>query len=237
MLKNKLTLVGICFFVSLGLQAQQSMSLEQCITYAIENHISVKNAKLEQEKAGYKINETKAIGLPQVNCKIDFMENIRVQSQFVEQGAFGGPAFLTKDAIDAAQAGNAVPLIPVSGVSTGVTMPLAFGVPHSAGASVTASQMIFNGSYLVGLQAAKTYQILSQQNKDKSEEDVKANVTKAYYGALVNQERIAMILTNKGQIEKLQADYTANCEARLATGVKEKTDSNLDARVAATEAQ
>lgn len=182
MLKNKLTLVGICFLVSLGLQAQQSMSLEQCITYAIENHISLKNAQLEQEKAGYKITETKATGLPQVNGKIDFTENVKVQSQFLPANAFDPTGDPNK------------------------TIPLAFGVAHSANASVTASQMIFNGSYLVGLQAARTYEILSQQNKDKSEEDIRVNVTKAYYGALVNQERIAMILTNKAQIEKLQDD-------------------------------
>lgn len=183
MLKNKLTLVGICLFLGLITQAQNSMSLEQCITYALENHNSVKNAKLEQEKAAYKITETKATGLPQVNGKIDFMENVKVQSQFIPEKSPFNP---TGDA--------------------NKTTALAFGVQHTAGASITASQMLFNGSYLVGLQAAKTYSDLSLQAKEQNDEEVRVNVTKAYYGALVNILRKEMLMVNKAQIEKFKSD-------------------------------
>lgn len=170
---------------------QQSLSLEQCVHYALEHHKSIINAHLDQEKSGHRVDETRASGLPQVNGKIDLMANVAVQSQFLPEDA----------------------LNPMGDPNR--TTALAFGVPYSSSASITVTQMLYNSSFFIGLEAARTYQELSAQGVQKAKEDVVADVTKAYYGVLVNDQRSQLLESNKAQLERLKSDITKMYEAGL----------------------
>lgn len=181
-------------FLLLGIgsaTAQQSLSLEECVQYALEHHKSITNANLDQQKSGHRVDETRAVGLPQVNGKVDFMANIAVQSQFLPENA----------------------LNPMGDPNR--TTALAFGVPYSSSASITVTQMLYNSSFFIGLEAARTYQELSAQGIQKTKEDVVANVTKAYYGVLVNDQRSELLESNKSQLERLKQDITKMYEAGL----------------------
>ena len=50
-------------------------------------------------------------------------------------------------------------------------MLLAFGTKHVAIGNLTLSQLIFDGSYLVGLQSAKTYLKISENAKEKTNQE------------------------------------------------------------------
>lgn len=194
---SKILLTGATLLVAISIQAQQSMTLEECVSFALENHLSLKNSVLEEKKADYQIVETRSIGLPQVNGKIQGVGNIEVQPQFIPEGSFGVIPGVTPDP-EKVQA-------------------FALGVPYSATASITVSQMLFNSSYLVGLEAAKTYRMLSVQNTEKNKENVKIDVIKAYYGALVNKQRRELLIANKAQVARLQSD----AEIMVKEGVME----------------
>lgn len=166
-------------------------SLKQCIDVALQNHEQLKNADLDHKISQAKVKETVGIGLPQVNGKMDFMSNVEIQKQFVPANAFNPAA------------------------PSDMVVPLGFGVLYSNNLNVTVSQMIFNGSYLVGLKAAKVYTELSKQNITKTKIDVVESVTKAYYATLVAQERLKLLQINKDQIDALFSDMKVMYENGL----------------------
>lgn len=178
--------------------SQSSYTLEQSIAYALENAPSIKNASLDYDIARAKVKETTAIGLPQVNGKWDLMYNLSIQKQFLPANAFN-------------------PSAPAD-----LIVPVEFGVDFSSNASATLTQLIFDGSYLVGLQAAKTYTELAEQSIAKSKEDVVINVQKSYYMVLVTQSRMSQIEENKKMLEQLMKDTKALTDAGFAESVDVK---------------
>jgi outer membrane protein len=89
---------------------------------------------------------------------------------------------------------------------------------NSIGADV--SQIIFDGSYLVGLKASKTYKELSQKSVIRSKIQTNVSVTKAYYQVLVSNEQIKLLDANISQL-KTQLDQTT---AQNKQGFVEKID-------------
>ncbi len=176
---NKLILLLIVVTSSLSLNAQDTYSLEQCIQYALENHSSIKKAEYDSEIATAKIKETISLGLPQINGKVDLLKNLNIQKQFLPANAFN-------------------PLAPAD-----LVVPVAFGVDYSANANVQLNQLIFDGSYFVGLQAAKEVKAFADIGVEQSKEQVVYNVTTAYYGAIVNKERANLLHINLAQLDSL----------------------------------
>lgn len=180
---KKLSLISLLFVWSWVAQAQNTMGVDACVTYALENHPSIKISQQDLELAENKVKETISIGLPQVNGKIDWMDNLSVQTQYLpNEGPFGNPSDPSE------------------------VLPVQFGVQYSGTASLTLSQLLFDGSYFVGLQAAKAYTELSETSINQSKISVVENVYKAYYLVLINKERIKLLETNKDLLEKLKAD-------------------------------
>ena len=60
---------------SSSLMAQQ-FSLKEAVDYAVTHHVQVKNAQIDVLNADAKINEIKAMGLPQLNGSINLTNNI-----------------------------------------------------------------------------------------------------------------------------------------------------------------
>jgi len=82
------------------------------------------------------------------------------------------------------------------------------------------NQLLFDGTYLVGVKAAKTYKELSARSYTRSRIDVNVNVTKAYYQVLVNAEQIRLLDANVKEL-KQQLDETT---AQNKQGFVEKID-------------
>lgn len=161
----------------------QPFTLEACLEYAYQNSEQIQIAELEQAIAKADIGVTKAQGLPQLNGSVSYNNNFAVQTQFL-------PAvFFAEDP------NNVDPDAP--------PIPVRFGVKHTGTASVSASQMIFDGSYFVGLRAARTYSELAQKSFQQSRIQIAEQVTKAYYTALVNQERQQLVASNYNRLDTL----------------------------------
>ncbi len=186
----RISLLSVFF---LGLSPEQAASqetvkftLEESIKYALENNVEAQNALLETYAAKASIGERTAQGLPQVNGTVDFTKNLSIPVMFLpNEGPFADPD------------------------NPSDVLPVQFGVNYQSGITVTVNQMIFDGSYFVGLKAAKTYRELSEFDRQKTQNDVIVNVKKAYFSVLVNQERQKLVEANLARIDTLLRETTA----------------------------
>lgn len=176
----------IFFMVLLpNLYAQQpdSFSLDQAVAYALENQVSIKNAVLDINISKAKVGEIRAIGLPHINASAQFVDNPILKRMYLEVNEN-----------NAFTAGMGRP-------GDIVVFENFFQLRSSGDVSATASQLIFDGSYFVGLKAAKTYNELAHRSLDKSKTDVVEAVTKAYYMVLVNRERMSLLDANIARLD------------------------------------
>ncbi len=88
----------------------------------------------------------------------------------------------------------------------GVPTALTFGTKHNMSSSLTLSQLIFDGSYLVGLQSAKTYLKISENAKIKTANEIKEIVINSYGNVLLADESILILQKNKAILEKTFSD-------------------------------
>ncbi|WP_320055344.1 TolC family protein [Algoriphagus halophytocola] len=173
------------------------LNLKETLEYALENNVDAKNARLEVMISQTTIKEETAAGLPQINGSVGLTYNPMVPVMFVpNEPPFGDPS------------------------NPSDVIPLRFGVSYSANAGVNMTQMIFDGSFFIGLRAAKTYKQLTEYDKVKVENDLIENVKKAYFGVLVNQERIKLAEANLARIDSLLEETKAMNEAGFVEKVE-----------------
>ncbi|WP_018343559.1 TolC family protein [Cytophaga aurantiaca] len=171
-----------------GAYAQQDslFTLDKCIDYAFTNQADVKNAMIDQQISQYKINETRAYGLPQVNFEGTTMYNIELQRMFVTN----------------AVAGNfGAPVAPGADPNGTYAMRNLFQLKASNTATLNASQILFDGSYLLGLKASKTYSELATKSMTQTKIETTDKITKAFYLVLINQQRIQLLDANIARID------------------------------------
>lgn len=184
-LKFLLILPGI--FPIIPVVAQQSaaqvFSLQQAIDYAIKNQVDIQNAELETEISRARTNELIGIGLPQVNGSADMSKYLEIPTSFVPAEFFGG--------------------------EPGTYAPVQFGLPYVANGGISASQLLFDGTYLVGLKASKTYVELSRKKLQQSKIETAVGVSKAYYYVLVAEERLKQLNSDLARLGKLKDDTKA----------------------------
>ena len=176
MKKTILLVFAIMLSINLSAQESNSLSLEEAIDYALENSYSAINASRDIEAARMKKWETTTIGLPHISATIDYQNWIKQQVSLIPAEFFGG----------------------VEGEFTEV----AFGTKQNMSATATLNQLIFDGSYLVGLQSAKTYLKISENAKEKTELGIREAVINAYGNVLLGEESIVILEKNIASLEK-----------------------------------
>jgi outer membrane protein len=190
-------LIGL--FISGVALAQQSQSssftLDQCLQYALDNSISAKNADLDQRIAKARVKETVGLGLPQISGSASVVHNQKLQRFFTTYNPDGGFIDLSK----------------VPGIKPGdaVAAQNFFQLKSAGTASVSITQLLFNGSYLVGLQASNTYKELSAKTAEQTDQTIIQNVTKAFYSVLINKERTQLFTSNISRVDSLLKNTTA----------------------------
>lgn len=211
----RLTLSVIALLVANWAYAQQeaptTFTLEQCIEYALKNSINAQNAVIDQQIAAAKVKETVGIGLPQISGDVGANHNTQLQRFFSKKSTAYG--FTDKST----PYNDFLPGLQDDDV---VASPNFFQLPSNASANLSISQIIFNGSYLVGLRASKTYKELSVKNAAQTNEQVIEQVTKAYYSSLINLERMKLFANNIARVDSL----LRNTKALNMNGFAEEID-------------
>lgn len=166
-------------------QETTSFSLEEAKKYALENNFNNQKSKLDIKIAKKKIAETRAMGLPQVSAEAKLQKFLDIPISLAPANAFNPAA------------------------PAGELAELQFGLEYNNSVGITASQLIFDGSYIVALQAAKTYRNVSVNNQIKTEVELKESVTQAYFTVLVAEENTAILLKSLESTEKMLTETKA----------------------------
>ncbi len=202
-----------------------ALSLSQAIRYAVTNKSSLLATRLAEQTAAARVGEIKSQGLPQVNLSANAADNFKLQKSLLDATAFSGPTLagttLTQADLARAQAGQSVTLTP--SYAAAVALPpqaIAFGLQYAGNTSATFSQQIFDGSYLIGLKAAKVYTELAKKQTQQAEIDVVEQVSKAYYSTLVARSRLALLARNVQRLDTVL--YQTN--QTFKAGFAEKLD-------------
>ena len=171
-----LLLVAMGFSIAASAQAESfEFSLEEAQNYAIKNSYMSISADKDVQIADKKVLETIGTGLPQINASANYQKYVQTPLSLIPASAFGGPE--------------------------GEFAEVFLGTEQQMGINLRAEQLIFNGSYIVGLQAAQTYLQLSKNDKKKSDIEVKNMVTVAYGNALVAMRNVEIL---KGNVKSLE---------------------------------
>jgi len=202
-------------------QETEKLSLEKSIQMALKNNTNIINSKIDLKIAQKKIWETTAMGLPHVDVKSSYQHLFSVPVL-----SFPGTQ-LSK---------TRVPMDPVTGLgttseiqlSTGENIymnnvagtPIALGIKDNITADLTVSQLIFSGSYIVGLQATKVYYNFSKQTDEKTKLDVVEIVVNTYHMLQLAEESHKILTQNLDNINKTLLEITEMNKQ----GFLEKTD-------------
>jgi outer membrane protein len=188
--------------------AQSSFTLQQCIDYALKNSINAKNAEIDERIAQAKVKETVGIGLPQISGSVTLQHNEKLRRFFGRYNDTPGQFSFFP--------------VPIPGAVNGDILSAQnfFQLRSSGEAGVSINQLIFNGSYLVGLQAANAWKDLASRQAVQTDEQIVQGVTKAYYGVLINKERINLFDSNISRVDSL----LRNTKALFQNGFAEQID-------------
>lgn len=182
------TISSICIAVLLGLTAYgqgQSFSLDEAVTYGLQNSNAIKMGLVDVSTAEYDIKEVKSIGMPTVTGGIDYSYYFYVPLQPVQD--FIGPSvYQILEAENLATAPGGEP----------ETFELGFVLPHALTGKIGVNQLIFDGSYMYAIKGAKLYKELSRKQMDATEQTIKADVTKAYLAVLIARENLKNVDDN-----------------------------------------
>ena len=199
-MKNILQIASVVLLVfsSFSLKAQTEnltkFSLQEAQSYALENSYTVKGSDYDLKVAKKKVWEAISTGLPQVSANAEYSKNLDIAVSLLPAEIFGGNA--------------------------GEYTPVKFGQTYASSATINVDQKIFDGSYIVGLGAAKIFVQLSQNTKAKSEIEVKDAVAQAYYNVLVARENFKTIEENLAITTKTHFETKAYYE----NGFREELD-------------
>lgn len=176
--KNKIIYVVPLWAMSIiGLngftQVQDSLifSLQQARTYAVEHSYNTRKSVMDQQVANKRAKEILATGLPQISAEADLNNNVIIPTT-LSPNIFG--------------TGDPNELI-----------KLRFGTNYNLNSNVTVSQKVFDGSYIIGLKAARVYDDLSKKQVVKSKQEIQDDVTRAYGDVIVSQENFETLKWNK----------------------------------------
>lgn len=225
-MKKIYLLVSLILAAPMLIQAQQnstgqSFTLEQAVEYALANNANAKNATLDEQIANARVKETRGIGLPQIDASVGITHNQKLPRFFAQYNP-DQQGFIDLSSVPGVQAGDVVALQNF------------FQLKSAGNASVTISQILFNGSYLVGLQAANAYRELSVKNNAQTKENIVEQVTKAYYNVLINKDRVTLFDVNIGRVDSLLRTTKALNENGFAEAIDvdriQVTANNLKAQ-------
>lgn len=224
-------------FSSLFAQESNRYSLQQCIDYALANQPKMKGALLDEQLQVEKNKEIIGIARPQVSASGQFQYLFMVPKSRIDANAFNFGSSFSFFKIDT-PAYLAFQQQPKEKYSSAK-----FGLPLNASLGVTASQILFDAGVLIALKARTSLEELSRINTQRTAEEIRLSVSKAYYNCVIAEKRMALIddninllssledmtkkLYNEGYAEKIDADRLTVQKNNLITE-KSKIQNLID---------
>jgi len=187
----------------------QGLTLSSCIDSALINNNKLQKAKLDVDIYNYSKKEALSAGLPQISATGNLKYNIDNMTMVLPGEIMGKP---------------------------GETLAVQSGTKYNSDANLSVSQLLYSGSYFVGVKAAKVACELSEQLVQKTEEDVIYNVSVTYYNLLQLNQQMKALQSNLTMINKLleisklqyDNDIIKKVELDRITVTKTNLETNVD---------
>jgi outer membrane protein TolC len=171
-------------------QNSYNFTLEEAVNYGLENNYQAINAKRDIAIALKKKWETTATGLPQINGSLNYQNQLIQPVSFLPASFNGGPP--------------------------GEFIPTVFGPRQNMSLTATLNQLIFDGSYIVALEASSTFIDFSKNANNKTKLEVRKGIINAYGGVLLTEENIDIITKNRDAVQNNLIEITKIFENGLA---------------------
>ena len=191
-----LTILILFLFPNILFGQDTSLSLDECLQMALSNNENLKNSILEENVSKMTSREYLSVGFPQIQFETGLKYNFEIQKSLIDISKF------------------------MPGVPEGTEQEVSFGQKYDGIMDLGINQMIFNGSYFVGLAASKALIELSEKQTVRTKVDIIESVNKAYYVVLNTKERLSLVNSNLDRIESLLNDT----EILYENGFVEKLD-------------
>ncbi len=185
--------------------AVKTFTLAQAQTYALENNATMKNKQIDIEISRKKVWETTAIGLPQVSVKGSWQYIFEVPT-------------LDMVAVVPVFTGN--PTNPFEHYHEVQTSTIQLGSEQTTNIDFMLTQLVFSGEYLVGLQASRVFNSLSEKSLEKTTIETREQVAQTYYLVLVLNQNADILDSSYQNLEKIKAEM----EQMYKQGFIEETD-------------
>lgn len=181
---------GSFFAQDEDIQSSYTLSMEEAVTFGVKNNYSSRIAEKEVERTLKQKWEIISQGLPQISGNVDYQNLLK----------------------------QPVTLIPaeIAGGAPGTFVPVRFGTQQNLGGTATWNQLIFDGSYIVGVQSAQTLLQISRNAKTKTDQSVKEAIISAYGNVLLAEESVGILQNNVQSLDKNFSDTQKIFENGLA---------------------
>ena len=153
-----------------------SLSISEAVEYGIENNRNLVNAEREIKIAYKERWKTIAIGLPNVTLDLNYLNYLELPTSLIPAEFFGG--------------------------QKGEFSEIQFGTEQTAIGSVRMEQLLFDGSWLVGLEYSKIYLAASENFYEKTFLEVRESIVKLYSLVVTLNEGILLLENNLENFRK-----------------------------------
>ena len=195
--------ISLMLGMATGTTAQFSLGLKQAQELGAQHAYAMQRARIDVEVAKRDVKELLATGLPQITGSFDFSQFLDIPTQVAPPV----DAFALDPEFEVFLGG----LSAATGVPFNPTPPdpyneFQFGTSQTMTAGINASQLLFSGSYLVGLKAAKVLADAKALAIDATEVETRRVVADAYVTALAASANVetlerAFALANRSEQE------------------------------------
>ena len=176
---RKILFTSLLLISFLSFSQKKNLTLEECISLALENNENLKNSYLEEKISTALSKEYLSVGLPQISFDGGIKYNHEVQKSIIDISRF------------------------MPGVPEGTEQEVQFGQTYDGRMDLYVNQMIFNGSYFVGVSASRELIRLSEKMTKRNIIDIYESVQKAYFTALNTKSRIDLLNENLDRLSEL----------------------------------
>lgn len=172
------SIVFFSFLMSFSILIGQSklFTLDAAIEYALAHNYNHKKNQLEKSITYEKTQEVLTQGFPKINGNVSYQNQFIVPTSVIPGDAFGAP---------------------------GQLIPVQFGISNTMNANLGLQQLIFDGRYLVGVQARTSIKELANLQVKMSERDVRVLISKSYFQAIMANKSLKSLKESKSVADKL----------------------------------
>lgn len=176
MKKILLRLFALAAFPVGAQEFPNTLSLEEAVEWGMQYNRTLQKASLELQKAHKEKWKTISIGFPQINASFQYQNFIEQPVSLIPAQFFGG--------------------------NQGEFAEVTFGTSQTAMGAVELNQLLFDGTYVVGVQGIRHYIETAENVLEKTEIEIKKALITSYVNVLTAQETLSVLENNAKILNK-----------------------------------